>query len=85
GLGSTGGFKLQIEDRANKGFDELFKPLNLVISGGSTRPQLMGLYSTFRIQVPHMDIQIDREQAMLQGVPLEQVFDALQVYLGSLY
>ena len=45
----------------------------------------MGLYSTFRIQVPQMDIQIDREQAMLQGVPLEQVFDALQVYLGSLY
>ncbi|MCV6037997.1 efflux RND transporter permease subunit, partial [Escherichia coli] len=35
--------------------------------------------------MPQMDIQIDREQAMLQGVPLEQVFDALQVYLGSLY
>ncbi|EOX4791584.1 efflux RND transporter permease subunit, partial [Vibrio alginolyticus] len=85
GLGSTGGFKLQIEDRANKGFDELFKQLNLVISEASTRPELMGLYSTFRIQVPQMDIQIDREQAMLQGVPLEQVFDALQVYLGSLY
>ncbi|MDF4825875.1 efflux RND transporter permease subunit, partial [Vibrio parahaemolyticus] len=48
GLGSTGGFKLQIEDRANKGFDELFKQLNLVISEASTRPELMGLYSTFR-------------------------------------
>ncbi|MCV5747082.1 efflux RND transporter permease subunit, partial [Escherichia coli] len=57
----------------------------MVISEASTRPELMGLYSTFRIQVPQMDIQIDREQAMLQGVPLEQVFDALQVYLGSLY
>lgn len=85
GLGSTGGFKLQIEDRGNKGFDQLFQQLNLVIQEASKRPELMGLYSTFRIQVPQMDINVDREQAMLQGIPLEEVFNALQVYLGSLY
>ncbi|EEZ87202.1 conserved hypothetical protein [Vibrio harveyi 1DA3] len=85
GLGSTGGFKLQIEDRGNKGFAQLFQQLNLVIQEASKRPELMGLYSTFRIQVPQMDINVDREQAMLQGIPLEEVFNALQVYLGSLY
>lgn len=85
GLGSTGGFKLQIEDCGNKGFDQLFQQLNLVIQEASKRPELMGLYSTFRIQVPQMDINVDREQAMLQGIPLEEVFNALQVYLGSLY
>ena len=85
GLGSTGGFKLQIEDRSNKGFEELFNQLNQVILEARSRPELIGLYSTFRVQVPQMEINIDREQAMLQGIPLEQVFDALQVYLGSLY
>ncbi|GGA89603.1 resistance-nodulation-cell division (RND) multidrug efflux transporter MexF [Neiella marina] len=85
GLGSTGGFKLQIEDRGNAGFEALFASLNAVIGEASKRPELMGLYSTFRIQVPQMDIQVDREQALIQGIPLSEVFDALQIYLGSLY
>ena len=85
GLGSTGGFKLQIEDRSNQGFEALFNSLQTVISEGQKRPELMGLYSTFRIQVPQMDIVVDREQALILGIPLDEVFDALQVYLGSLY
>ncbi|MFD2166097.1 efflux RND transporter permease subunit [Thalassotalea euphylliae] len=85
GLGSTGGFKLQIEDRSNQGFEALFNSLQTVISEGQKRPELMGLYSTFRIQVPQMDIEVDREQALILGIPLDEVFDALQVYLGSLY
>ena len=48
-------------------------------------PALMGLYSSFRIQVPQMDIDIDREQALIQGIPLDEVFNALQIYLGSVY
>ena len=85
GLGTTGGFKLQIEDRNNQGFEALFNTLETVLGQARQRPELMGLYSTFRIQVPQMDIEIDREQAMLQGIPLNEVFDALQIYLGSLY
>lgn len=85
GLGSTGGFKLQIEDRANLGFNALFDSLQKVIAEGSKRPELVGLYSTFRIQVPQVDIQVDREQALVLGIELDEVFDALQVYLGSLY
>lgn len=85
GMGTTGGFKLQIEDRANKGFDTLFNSLQSVIQKAQQDPALMGLYSSFRIQVPQMDINIDREQALIQGIPLDEVFDALQVYLGSIY
>ena len=85
GLGSTGGFKLQIEDRGNLGFNALFDSLQAVIAEAQKRPELMGLYSTFRIQVPQMDIEVDREQALILGVELSEVFDALQVYLGSLY
>ena len=85
GLGTTGGFKLQLEDRANKGFEALFSALQKVIAEARQQPELTGLYSSFRIQVPQMNIDIDREQALLQGIPLNEVFDALQVYLGSLY
>ncbi|GEB73113.1 AcrAB-TolC-like efflux pump [Pseudoalteromonas carrageenovora] len=85
GLGTTGGFKLQLEDRANKGFEALFNSLQAVIGKAQQDPALMGLYSSFRIQVPQMDIDIDREQALIQGIPLDEVFDALQVYLGSVY
>ena len=85
GLGTTGGFKLQIEDRANKGFEALFNSLQATIAKAQQDPALMGLYSTFRIQVPQMDIDIDREQALIQGIPLDEVFNALQVYLGSVY
>lgn len=85
GLGSTGGFKLQIEDRSNQGFEALFASLQTVINEGRKRPELMGLYSTFRIQVPQMDIEVDREQALILGIPLEHIFDSLQVYLGSMY
>ena len=85
GLGTTGGFKLQIEDRGNKGFEALFNSLQAVIGKARQDPALMGLYSSFRIQVPQMDIDIDREQALIQGIPLDEVFGALQVYLGSVY
>ena len=85
GLGTTGGFKLQIEDRENKGFEVLFNNLQAVIAKARQNPALMGLYSSFRIQVPQMDIDIDREQALIQGIPLNEVFDALQIYLGSVY
>ncbi|MBE0367558.1 MULTISPECIES: efflux RND transporter permease subunit [Pseudoalteromonas] len=85
GLGTTGGFKLQIEDRDNKGFEALFAALNTVTNEARKDPALTGLFSSFRIQVPQMDIDIDREQALIQGIPLSEVFQALQVYMGSLY
>ncbi|TWX53408.1 efflux RND transporter permease subunit [Colwellia hornerae] len=85
GLGTTGGFKLQIEDRGNKGFEALFNSLQAVIDKARQDPALVGLFSSFRIQVPQMDIDIDREQALIQGIPLDEVFNALQIYLGSVY
>jgi len=85
GLGTTGGFKLQIEDRANAGYETLFNNLNQVLGQAQQRPELVGLYSTFRIQVPQFNIDVDREQALIQGIPLDEVFSALQIYLGSFY
>ncbi|ALM51984.1 efflux RND transporter permease subunit [Halomonas huangheensis] len=85
GLGTTGGFKLQLQDRANLGFEGLFGAVQKVVDAGQQDPRLASVYSSFRIQVPQFDIDVDREQAMLMGVPLDNVFDTLQIYLGSLY
>ncbi|MCE0760491.1 efflux RND transporter permease subunit [Marinobacter sp. G11] len=85
GLGTTGGFKLQIEDRSSKGFEALFGSLQTTLNEARKHPALTGLYSSFRVQVPQFDLDIDRERAMLLGIPLESVFDTLQVYLGSVY
>ncbi|MDP5253850.1 MULTISPECIES: efflux RND transporter permease subunit [unclassified Vibrio] len=85
GLGTTGGFKLQLQDRGNKGFEALFNALQTVTNQARQDPALTGLFSSYRIQVPQMDIHIDREQALVQGIALNDVFTTLQVYLGSAY
>ena len=85
GLGTTGGFKLQLQDRGNKGFDELFSAVQTITAKGNADPRLSSVYSSFRIQVPQYDIDLDREQAMIMGVPVERAFETLQVYMGSLY
>ncbi|CAG23498.1 efflux RND transporter permease subunit [Photobacterium profundum] len=85
GLGTTGGFKLYVEDRENAGFERLFSNLQTVVMAANQRPELAGVYSSFRIQVPQYDIDIDREQVLLKQVPINSVFDTLQTFLGSTY
>src|SRR5438046_868772 len=85
GLGTIGGFKLFIEDRADLGYDALFQTLQTMIGKGRQTPGLAGLFSTFTVNVPQLDADIDRVKAKQQGVPLQQLFETMQIYLGSLY
>jgi hydrophobe/amphiphile efflux-1 (HAE1) family protein/NodT family efflux transporter outer membrane factor (OMF) lipoprotein len=85
GLGTVGGFKLFLEDRADFGYDELFKTTQALAAKGYQTPGLAGLFSTFTVNVPQLDADIDREKAKAQGVPLENLFETMEVYLGSLY
>jgi len=85
GLGTIGGFRLQVEDRGSAGFEELYKQTqNLIAKGGAT-PGLAGLFSSFQINVPQIHADVDREKAKSQGIELQDVFDTMQIYLGSLY
>jgi hydrophobe/amphiphile efflux-1 (HAE1) family protein len=85
GLGTIGGFRMQIEDRGGLGFEELYtQTQNLMTKGGQT-PELQGLFSSFQVNVPQVDAQVDREKAKSQGVSVQELFDTMQVYLGSLY
>src|SRR2546428_402139 len=85
GLGSIGGFKLYVEDRADLGYDALFQTLQTMIGKGHQTPGLAGVFSTFTVNVPQLDADIDRVKAKQQGVPLQDLFETMQVYLGSLY
>ena len=85
GLGTIGGFRLQIEDRGGLGFDELYRQTQNLIAKGYQSPQLTGLFSSYQASVPQVDADVDREKAMSQGVSVQGLFDTMQVYLGSLY
>jgi multidrug efflux pump len=85
GLGSVGGFKLFVEDRAGLGYEDLYAQVQAAMGQGRARPELAGLFSSFQVSVPQIDAHVDRERAKTYGVDITDVFDTLQVYLGSLY
>jgi multidrug efflux pump len=85
GLGTVAGFKLYIEDRAGLGLGPLFEETTATIQQGNQTPGLAGIFSSFDINVPQIDSHVDREKAKTYGIPLADVFDTMQVYLGSLY
>jgi multidrug efflux pump len=85
GLGTTGGFKLMIEDRGNLGYDELFKAVQAVQAKAAQNPQLAGVFSGFQINVPQLFADVDRVKAKQLGVPLQTIYQTLQINLGSLY
>ncbi|WP_223543607.1 efflux RND transporter permease subunit [Pseudomonas sp. GL-B-12] len=85
GLGTIGGFKLQIEDRGNLGYEALYKETMNVIAKSRSVPELANLFTSFTVNVPQVDAAIDREKAKTHGVAVSDIFDTLQVYLGSLY
>ncbi|MCQ1572298.1 efflux RND transporter permease subunit [Neorhizobium galegae] len=85
GLGTTGGFKLQIEDRAGLGNQALDEAAKAVIAKAYQTPELAGIFSSFQINVPQLYADLDRAKAEQLGVSVTDVFETLQVYLGSLY
>jgi multidrug efflux pump len=70
---------------AGQGFEDLYGQLQASLAKGSTQPSLAGLFSSFQVSVPQIDATVDRERVKSYGVPLTDVFETLQVYLGSLY
>ena len=85
GLGTVGGFKLYVEDRDGSGFEELYSQVQSAMNDGRQRKELAGLFSSFQVSVPQIDANVDRERAKTYGVDLTELFDTLQIYLGSLY
>ncbi|WP_175752523.1 efflux RND transporter permease subunit [Burkholderia ambifaria] len=85
GLGTLGGFKLQIEDRGALGYERLNEVTQAFIKRAASAPELGPLFSSYQINVPQLNVDIDRVRAKQLGIPVTDVFDTMQVYLGSLY
>ena len=85
GMGTLGGFKLYIEDRADQGPEALYQVTQEVMAKAWREPSLAGVFSPYQVNVPQLTVNIDRVKAKQQGVKLSDVFQTMQVYLGSLY
>jgi multidrug efflux pump len=85
GLGATGGFKLIVEDRGNFGLGDLQRVSDQIVARGNKTPGLQGLFNSSRANTPWLYLDINRTKCMALGVPVSEVFNTLQVYLGSYY
>jgi HAE1 family hydrophobic/amphiphilic exporter-1 len=85
GLGTSGGFEMQVEDRGGAGLDELQAAVNLLITRAAKMPELQRVSSTYRAGVPQLFADVDRAKALSMEVPLGDVFTTLQAALGSAY
>ena len=85
GLGVSGGFQLQLEDRGGVGLHALQQMTEEMLQDGRTQSGLAALSSTFRAGVPQLWADVDRTKVKSLGVPLTGVFNTLQAYLGSAY
>jgi multidrug efflux pump len=85
GLGTFGGFRMQLEDHANVGFYELQRQVEDLIQKASQVPALGPLFTTYQATVPQIDLHVDREKAMAEGIDLNELAQTLQAFLGSFY
>jgi HAE1 family hydrophobic/amphiphilic exporter-1 len=85
GLGNFGGFQYVLQDQGGHTLDELAATAQAVVREGNSRGDLSGLFTSFTADDPQLVLTIDRERAKAVGVPLEQITETLQVYMGSAY
>lgn len=87
GLGNSGGFKLQIQDRTDQGFQALDDVVNQVLGQARQNPVLnpQTVYSNFGINYPQLFTDVNRAKAQQLGIPIDEIFRTMQIYLGSLY
>ncbi|MBN9236590.1 MULTISPECIES: efflux RND transporter permease subunit [Phyllobacteriaceae] len=87
GLGTTGGFEFQVEDLAGRGANAVNEATQALLAEARKQPELnpQTLFTTFSTSTPQFNFDLDRNKAKLLGLALPDVFNTLQIYLGSLY
>jgi multidrug efflux pump subunit AcrB len=85
GLGTAGGFKLIVEDRRDMGLKPLQAAADKVVAKGKQAEGMQDLFTSFRANTPWLYLNINRDQAKAMKLSMGEVFNTLQVYLGSLY
>jgi len=85
GIGNSGGFKMMIQDKRNRGLPALEAATGEILAAANKTPGLVGVFSLFNTRTPKLYADVDRVKAEMLDVPVGNVFEALQVYLGSAY
>jgi multidrug efflux pump len=85
GLGTTGGFKLQLEDRGSLGYEAMDNAVKAFMAKAYQAPELAGMFTSWQVNVPQLYADIDRTRARQLGVAVTDVFDTMSTYLGSVY
>jgi HAE1 family hydrophobic/amphiphilic exporter-1/multidrug efflux pump len=85
GLGSTGGFSLQLQDPSGGDFTEFAAVAQEFVAKALEYPAIAAANTNFRVSTPRLYAQVDRERAKALGVPISEVFDTMQAYFGNLY
>jgi len=85
GLGSTGGFSLQLQDPSGGDFSEFAAVAQEFVAKAIEHPAIAAASTNFRVSAPRLYARVDRERAKALGVPISEVFDTMQAYFGNLY
>jgi len=85
GLSRFGGFEFQVLDQTGTNIDTLAQGLQAVVAAGNQSPKLRALFSTFTANDPQMQVTINRQRALALGLPLSEITNAMQIFLGSQY
>ena len=85
GLGSTGGFSLQLQDPSGGDFAEFAAVAQEFVARAMEHPAIATAGTNFRVSAPRLYVRVDRERAKALGVPISEVFDTMQAYFGNLY
>lgn len=85
GIGSTGGLQFELQDRSGGTVEELSQAANDYIAELYKRPELTGIFTTFSANVPQLYVDVDRDKVRKLGIPLNQIFSAMQTFLGGYY
>jgi hydrophobe/amphiphile efflux-1 (HAE1) family protein len=85
GLSTTGGFEFMLEDRAGGDTAQLADAAQVIVDAARQRPELTNVSSSFRASVPQFKVELDTEKAQTMGIPVTDVYNALETFLGGLY
>jgi hydrophobe/amphiphile efflux-1 (HAE1) family protein len=85
GIGTAGGFRMMVEDRAGQGSEKLRAATESLVTRAAQTPGIAATFSLFETSTPQVYLNIDRTKAQLLGINVQDVFNALQIYIGSSY
>lgn len=85
GLGSSGGFEMQLEARGDATFENLVQATDTLMYYATKRKELSGLSSALQADIPQLYFDVDRDKVKFSGVPLADVFSTMKAYTGSVY